>query len=265
MNISNYTIRHLKDYELKRICFGEQVKDWSSSLEGYVLNSALVEAVLWIEAKHFEAKFDLTILHHLASVYNTFIEWFASVKGNELSVLIKNFDESSLDEKFYRLFNADGKKAYDKVTGSPIFMLLDAISDWVDFKEGELSSYCHDMNYSAYMTPMGLELRSNSECHYKWKLDGERYFLTHSYYVAMAAEFVEEGMNTGRITIPRKDNPFDYRVNTSLCVNNFATEFFLSDLCIDHLAFNKNGYSGCRYIQFIAGFVSKQSIESRGY
>jgi tetratricopeptide (TPR) repeat protein len=217
----------------------QEVKEWSSILEGYVLNSALFEVVLWVEAKHFEAKFDLTILHHLATVYSTFVEWFAHVRGNKLSSLIKNFNEPALDEKFYQLFASDGRKSYDKITGGPIFRLLDAISDWVDFKEGILSSYCHDMNYLAYMTPIGLELNSDSESHYKWKLDGERYFLTHSYYVAMAAEFVEEAVESGNIIIPRKESSYDYQRNKALCINNYATKFFFNDLCIDTINFNR--------------------------
>lgn len=226
--------KKLKDTEA---LLWKKVEEWSTCLDGYVLNSAIIEVVLWLETKHFEAKFDLNSLHHLASVYNTFVELFAYKRKNKLSTFIKNFNETALDERFYKLFIPADKKHYVKITNGSMFGLLDKISDWVDFKEGILSSYCHDLTYDVYSTSVGLELKNDSEKYYRWKLDGGRYFLTHGYYTTLSSLFVYENVEAGNITIPRKDSPFDYKINYGLCVNNYASDFFLSDLCIDHFSF----------------------------
>lgn len=216
-----------------------RVEEWSESMSGYVLNTALFETTLWLESKYFEAKFNLNSLHHLSSVYNTFIEWFSFKRKSKLNAFIKNFSEKSLDEKFYDLFDAEGRRKFENITGKPIFGLLNDISNWVDFKESILSSYCHDLNYSPHLSTVGLELRSDPESYYKWKLNGERYFLTHFYYVLQSTLFVEEGIENGVITIPRKESPYDYAVNKELCVNNYATAFFLEDLCIETFNYKK--------------------------
>ena len=214
-----------------------KVEEWSNCLEGYVLNSALFETTLWLEISYFNTRFNHYSIHHLASVYNMFIELLAHKRGDKINALSKHFNEEALDKKFIELFMGGDSRKLKSIENKPLFSLLNAISDWIDFKEGILSSYSHDLDYQPHSSPLGLELNSNAASYYRWKLDGERYFLTHQYYVMAAAMHVVNAEAMGKLKIPKGKTPEDHEINRHLSVNNHAVDFLMDDLCIEHFEY----------------------------
>lgn len=201
----------------------------------YTLFEVLAETVIWLEFERFP---QTRPQHHqfLARVYSCFVE-------NILPVMpaFKNRPHPFTEEYFFRLFGEILKKVASAAENpTPVFMLLNALREWLNFYEHTIELYCYDTALDAVHENELLQFRTNPSYYYAEQTDGIRYQAMQFYYVSLAANFVYEKEKNGKLKIPDGKKDGDKHHNRQVATLKYSTLLALDDLCISDFSIDNN-------------------------
>ncbi len=182
--------------------------------------SAMVEIVLWMERKRWEAQDE--ILSDLQECYNQFVEKYC----RDCGVTMLELDEKEAEEELIRQLDAVFKKNNSSVANE----LFEAILSWVGFKNRVLDLYCFDMTFKPNKVKLGSLYLSNTPLlYYGRQLNEYRYEYNRDYYLSMGMEATDQQKSP----IVNKDE-----MNLTACDRMFSTQLLLEDLCLDKITRN---------------------------
>lgn len=201
------------------------IQDNLSKLSKIQISDILTDVIIWLENKRFH-KAELDNIDYLAFTYNFFIELF-----------FKKFPQNTIstnrDEFFITLFN----KLHEAIN-QDLGKLLDNIEQWIVFNDFTLSAYCFDLNIFPKEENGIIYFNESPKDFYNRKLNGVRYLINNNEYNYKANEIVNKRIEKGEENIAGK-NEYEKSTNHSLAVKKQSLRYFLEDLAIENLIYNK--------------------------
>ena len=193
------------------------------------LDDILCNMIIILEELRFKDSSNNRI-HHLASVYNIFIDAYLLKYGSNFRL------NSDSQEAFLRKFMSGLSSPVDKILKN----LLHQISKWVDFRDSILFPYCFDLNIKLIEQNNITYFNRTPQEFYKWKLNGIRYKFNKLNYHFKAADIVEYLIDKKELEIPKGKYAQDENGNYQLAIQDWQLRMFLDDLKLNNLVFKGN-------------------------
>ncbi len=188
------------------------------------IEKLLIELTMWCEDSQLKKGIgNVNWTNHLGNVYNFFINLIVAEKNQT----------DSLDDDLLNDYYDDILKC--RCIDHNILLFADAASNWVFYKNNRIDHYCYDDKYTIIQEESRWVLKSNPQDHYKWVLNGQRYFINQLCYFLDGSGIVERG----NIQIAKGKEPGDEDVNYKLACDTFASLLFLDELCIEQFIVNR--------------------------
>lgn len=204
-----------------------KVEEMKSQVLEEDIHDLLLDTSIWIERTQVEQNaVHGAELDFLRRLYSLFISYLGSQKIDQLHH--NAMEVFGLYAKRIELYFAKPEMFNRK----PVVKMLEAMRNWLRFKENMVDRYCFGRGYELEEHDMALALASSAENQYRYLVDGQRYGFNMLRYRYMAMELVDEGIASGYVNVPKGSKPGDEEINRSLMEMNEAARLFFDDTCL---------------------------------
>lgn len=203
-----------------------EVESHLKKLSNTTTSQIQIDTSIWIEYEQFEGDpVNEAHTQFLVRVYNFFVSH---------CVTTGLFKETNPSQKQFLVEYFKRQESYCQSPSSyhqsAITQTLNAIKQWMQFKENLLDMYCFSSEYRFEQTHTLWLLATSPQQHYRFKLDGTRYGLNQFLYEKNAQSALDHRIEKGLKIIPKGKLPSDDAINYQIAKQAQAIWLMLQDL-----------------------------------